>query len=313
MRSKRINIPGAFYHVMLRGIEGRPIFVTDQDRCKLCIYIQEAFERFGGQIHAFCFMTNHIHLIVRSSTQPLSAPMHRIASRYASYFNRTHERRGYLFQDRFKAILTQEELYLKRLVRYVHLNPVRAMLVDKPSSYKWSSHNVYLGKDQVLWVEQGYVLSKFGETVSTARQNLENYVFEDACEDMDIDFDRGTHEGIILGDDNYFEHIWKQFEELPQIPQDITAHEVVQKVSAVLEIPIEEFHGSQRNRVAVRARGLAAFIVREIPSISLKDLSVIIGRDSSALGRAANQIERLIKNDDSVSLFVAEIRSKIQN
>jgi len=125
-RPKRFTQFYSCYHVMLRGNAGQLVFFDDDDRIRFCLILQKAAEEYQFTIHAFCFMSNHVHLMLEPTTSTLSVGVHAFAGRYAQYFNRRHKQRGHLFQDRFRSILIEEGEYLVRLVRYIHLNPVRA-------------------------------------------------------------------------------------------------------------------------------------------------------------------------------------------
>ena len=129
-RRPRFHFPGATYHVMLRGNNGKAIFTSDEERCRFCFLIQEGVERFGHQIYAFCFMTNHIHLALKVNDVPLSKIIQNLSFRYTRFFNWRHNVIGHLFQGRFKSVLVDGSRYLKHLIRYIHLNPVRANMVD---------------------------------------------------------------------------------------------------------------------------------------------------------------------------------------
>ena len=123
---------------MLRGNNGQDIFFSDADRVRFCILLQQSSERFDHCIEAFCLMSNHIHIAVRTSDISISKFMHYLAFRYARFINRKYDRIGHLFQGRFKSVLVDDERYLKKLVRYIHLNPVRAGIVADPINYSWS-------------------------------------------------------------------------------------------------------------------------------------------------------------------------------
>ena len=119
-------------------------------------------------------MTNHVHLIVQVDQVPLSRLMHNLASRYSHRMNWRRTRSGHLFQGRFKAVLADGESYLLELVRYVHLNPVRAKLVARPEAYPWSGHRAYLGREPLAWLTTDWILGQFGTgpAQATARQAL---------------------------------------------------------------------------------------------------------------------------------------------
>ena len=121
---------------MLRGNGGERIFFNDQDRWRMCLLIQEGDERYVHRLLGYCFMTNHIHLAIQVRQVKLSRIMQNLAFRYARYLNRKHKRIGHVFQGRFKSILVDSDRYLKELVRYIHLNPVRAGMVNLPEEYQ---------------------------------------------------------------------------------------------------------------------------------------------------------------------------------
>jgi putative transposase len=134
-RRPRFHTPSSTYHIMLRGNNGQDIFFSKSDRIRMCLLLQQCSERFDHQIEAFCLMTNHIHLAVRVSNTSISKFGHYLAFRYARYINKKYNRIGHLFQGRFKSVLVDDATYIKELVRYIHLNPVRAHLVSYPEQY----------------------------------------------------------------------------------------------------------------------------------------------------------------------------------
>ena len=139
-RQPRIHFTGAVYHVMLRGNARAEIFFEKDDRHRFYLLLQEGVERFGCRIHAFCLMTNHVHLAVQVGATPLSRSMQNLTFRYRQWINHRDRRVGHLFQGRYKAILINRDDYLLELVRYIHLNPVQARLVRAPAAYRWSGH-----------------------------------------------------------------------------------------------------------------------------------------------------------------------------
>jgi REP element-mobilizing transposase RayT len=151
-RKPRIHFPGAVYHVIMRGNAGDPIFFEDRDRYRLYLILQHAVEKFGCRIHAFCFMTNHLHLVMQAGDIPLSRIMQNISLRYTKWIHFTRSRSGHLFQGRYKAILLDADEYLLELVRYVHLNPVRAGMNATPEEHPWSGHHAYLGTMVLPWL-----------------------------------------------------------------------------------------------------------------------------------------------------------------
>ncbi len=145
-RKPRVHVPGGVYHVILRGNGGQDIFFRKEDRGELCRLLAEGTDRFEYRVHAYCLMTNHLHLAVEAGQVPLSRGMQNLSFRYTRWINRREKRTGHLFQGRYKALLVDRDAYLLELVRYIHLNPVRAELVDDPVDYPWSGRRGYLAK-----------------------------------------------------------------------------------------------------------------------------------------------------------------------
>jgi putative transposase len=129
-RPLRVEYPGAFYHVMHRGNAGEDIFISSRDREKFLEYLAISVKRYEIKIHTYCLMTNHYHLLVETPHPNLSQAIKWVNVSYAAYFNRKRRRAGHLFQGRFKSILVDADEYLKHLSRYIHLNPLRANMVD---------------------------------------------------------------------------------------------------------------------------------------------------------------------------------------
>jgi REP element-mobilizing transposase RayT len=178
-RKARIDAPGALHHIIIRGIERKPIFKDNHD-------YQNFIERLGNILtdthtpcYAWALMENHVHLLLRTGLVSLSTVMRRLLTGYAQYFNRRHNRHGHLFQNRYKSILCQEDPYLLELVRYIHLNPLRAQNVKDIktlNSYPVCGHTVLMGKVKHPWQDTDYVLRLFGETDRAARKAYSNFI-----------------------------------------------------------------------------------------------------------------------------------------
>ena len=135
-RRARHSLSGAVYHVLMRGNNGQLIFTSDAERCRFCLLMQEGVERYGHQILAFCFMRNHVHLAIRLGNISLSKICQNLTFRYTRFYNKRHNTIGHLFQGRFKSILVEGNCDLRKLIRYIHLNPVRAYITDNPLNYQ---------------------------------------------------------------------------------------------------------------------------------------------------------------------------------
>lgn len=161
-RRARIHYPGAVYHVMARGVDGRNIFTDDTDRLGFLRSVLSIQSDASFSVLAYCLMDNHFHFAVKVSSTPLSKIMHRLLTSYALRFNTRHERAGHLFQARYKALLCLNDAYLISLVRYIHQNPVRAGLVSSPNDWPWSSHRSYLERSVSSMTDTTFFLEAFG-------------------------------------------------------------------------------------------------------------------------------------------------------
>lgn len=161
-RPPRIHAPGAMYHVTLRGNHRQDIFFSLDDRSLLTRIVREILADCGAQLHAYCYMTNHIHALLQVGDTPLSKIMLLMAGRYARSVQVRLQTTGHLFEKRYHALLVDADEYLLTLLRYIHLNPVRAKLAASPDDYPWSSHHAYVGKRAEPWVTTEFALRMLG-------------------------------------------------------------------------------------------------------------------------------------------------------
>lgn len=210
-RPLRIEYPGAFYHVMHRGNAGSDIFKSIRDRKKFLEYIGKAVERYGLKVHAYCLMTNHYHLLIETPHPNLSQAIKWINVGYVAYFNRKQRRSGHLFQGRFKAVVVDADEYLKHLSRYIHLNPVRARIVEHCKDYPWSSYPVFGGYEKAPeWLETDWLLSLFGQNREKAMERYREFVESIQNEEIENP-SKDIVSGIILGGTEFINWIKRNF------------------------------------------------------------------------------------------------------
>ena len=180
-RRARLDIAGALHHIMVRGINRSPIFLDDQDRQRFLDRLGEKIAEGKCSVYAWVLMETHVHILFKSGHHGISTVMRRLLTWYAQYFNRRRRRTGHLFENRYKSILCNEETYLLALVRYIHLNPVRAGIVsnlDELNRYPWSGHSAIMGKKGYPWMNKDYVLTRFGKRSGAARRGYLRFVEE---------------------------------------------------------------------------------------------------------------------------------------
>ncbi|HSM90594.1 MAG TPA: transposase, partial [Desulfobacterales bacterium] len=171
-RSARIDAPGVLHHIIGRGIERRDVFLGDADRNDFIERLGALAQSGAWNVYAWALMRNHFHLLCKTAGQPVSVSMHRLLTGYVVNFNKRHRRHGYLFQNRFKSIVCQEERYLKELVRYIHLNPLRSgQIASLPAldRHPSSGHSAILGIVPRPWQDTAHVLACFGRRAAARR------------------------------------------------------------------------------------------------------------------------------------------------
>ena len=275
---------------MLRGNSGQDVFFEAGDRTRFFLLLQESVERFGYRIHAFCLMTTHIHLVLQVGDIPLSRIMQNIGFRYTQFINRKYQRTGHLFQGRYKALLIDADSYLLELVRYLHLNPVRAGIVRFPDEYPWSSHLSYSGDSpRPPWLTVDWMLTQFG-TPETATKGYREFIADGLGEGHRKDFHRGSFEGRALGDDAFIDQALLRAEEVRAVAMNL--NQVIEIVCSVYQLTGAELRKAGKAQPAAEARALAALLVRNCEALSLVELAELLRRDLSGLSQAARRIER---------------------
>lgn len=315
-RSARIDAPGVLHHIIGRGIEQRRIFLDDADRDDFISRLASVTECGALDVYAWALLPNHFHLLCKTKHQPLSISMHRLLTGYAVNFNKRRQRHGHLFQNRFKSIVCQEDRYLKELVRYIHLNPLRAGLVNdlgRLAAFPYGGHSAVTGKIHRAWQDTGRVLSLFGQRPRSARRAYEKFVAAGAGMGRKPELvggglvrslggwsevlalrqrgERSACDQRILGDGEFVSQIVAQMEE--RLRQNLRLSEpkpdigrVCRHVCDAYEVSAGELCSGSRRRQVVVARGALAWIaVREL-GYSGADVARYLGVSTSCVTRA---------------------------
>jgi len=292
-RGARLDAPGTLHHVIVRGIEKRRIVDDVADRKNFVKRLGELSAETKTNIYAWALMTNHAHMLLRSSEIGLSGFMRRLLTGYAISYNRRHRRWGHLFQNRYKSIVCDEDAYFTELVRYIHLNPLRAKLVKSLAQldrYRWSGHGVIVGKIQYNWQNRDEVLKWFGKKQGEAKNAYRNYVKKgiakgrrpelvggglirslggwSAVKALRRSGDRELSDGRILGSGEFVERIIKEAEtqikyQLPLLEHHHKIDEFITEICQAENVSIEELKGGSRRKEISRVRaGIAIGLVK---------------------------------------------------
>jgi len=299
-RKARIDAPGALHHIIIRGIERKAIFKDTADR-------QDFLKRLGPIIsetetgcYAWVLMPNHVHLLLKTGLAPIAAVMRRLLTGYAISFNRRHRRHGHLFQNRYKSFLCEEQAYLKELVRYIHLNPIRARLIKDLKAlrqYPWCGHAVLMGKAEAEFQDTAYVLRLFGKSTGAARRAYEHFVSKGVGQGRRQDLvgggllrsaggwaalrkqrDRGVRikgDERLLGSSDFVERVLKQAEE--QLEEKyrlragvISLQALLEQVAQYFKVDPENLRSASKERLVTERAGF--FVIWQYGNWGIKVL-----------------------------------------
>jgi len=308
-RKPRIHLPGGLYHVIFRGNGGQDVFLAAADRYRFYLLLQEGTERFGYRVHAFCLMTNHIHLAVQIGEIPLSRGMQNLSFRYARWINRRENRTGHLFQGRYKAVLVDGDSYLLELVRYIHLNPVRAGLVASPEEYPWSSHRAYLGRETLPWLTTDWLLAQFGEQLDKAHAAYTTFVFDGLNEERRPEFHGGGVDSRLLGDDDFMD---KCLSDSGGMPLRLTARQIIDQVCRAYQLDASILHAKSQRRNASEARAVAGWLARESGCVTLTEIAGLVNRDVGSISSAVRRLSDRLGNEPDLAKRMKALKTVIE-
>jgi len=285
-RKPRIEYDGAVFHVVVRGNQRQVVFRGDEDYRKYLEVIDHYRERRGFRVYGYVLMRNHVHLCIGMGTEPLSKIMQGINQRYTMYFNRKYRKEGHLFQGRYKAIVCDADSYLALLVRYLHLNPVRARIVPAPEDYEWSSHRHYLGQIRTRLVDEEPVLRMFSEDKGAARRMYRRFIENGMHGKRDPAF-YGTTDGRLLGDEAFVDRVRERVgasKDVLGFRERIPLERLAESVSETTGVAVGELRGRRRQAEIVRARRV--FSVAAVESgYSGKEVARFLGQDPASISR----------------------------
>lgn len=254
-RKPRIEYPGAFYHVIVRGNQKQRIFKDQADIQKYLLTLTVYKNRTGSRIYAYVLMNNHVHLLIETQDIPLSKVMQGLNQTYTMYFNRRYRTVGHLFQGRYKAILCDQEAYLLGLVKYIHQNPLRAQIAERLDVHPWSSHHAYTGKNNPLGlVDVDQVLRMFSENKSRARSKYREFMADqDTLNKANV---YATVDQRLQGNDEFVKRVLERHDQeaIQSRKKKKGLDEIAQAIESLYEMPLDELRSNFRTVNIARAR-----------------------------------------------------------
>jgi len=309
-RPLRIEYPGAYYHVMNRGLTGQRAFVSEVDYGGFLALIEDAWRRWDIRVFSYCIMNTHYHLGLQTPHGNLHRVMRHIDGVYTQRFNRAHKRDGPLFRGRYKAILIDADEYLAAVVRYIHLNPVETKDANDPGDYPWSSHHCYLRPGKApRWLALQEVLSGY----DTPR-DFHEFVLSGNKEKL-LEFYSSKRRSPILADEGF---IFRVKRGRPSISREHVRYEtkilkpsvssVIKAVADIYQVSEEALFQGRRGK-RNEARQVAMYLIRELCDSTLSEVADIFSLGSyGSVGGASSVIERRAESDRTLRRRIEELR-----
>lgn len=300
-RPLRIQYEHAFYHITGRGNEQKKIFLSRKDYDKFKEYLKEVRERYGFILHAYVLMGNHYHLLGETPQANLSAIMLALAGSYTTYFNKKRNRSGHLFQGRYKAILIDCDSYLLELSRYIHLNPVKANMVEKPEDYPYSSYGAYISSEKQDIISRDLIWTMISRDRKKAPLLYRSFVEEGLLQEQPNPF-KNLYAGMILGKKSFIKEALgllnpdtfrrEETSSRRSLTTPVSMEEIIETISRTLNIPKEQVTDKKGYR------NLALALIRRSTGFTNKEIGRFVGGLTySAVTKAYQRFEEGLKTD----------------
>lgn len=326
-RKSRIDTSGALHHLIGRGINRQEIFTDKKDYLAFMERLGDLLIETKTSCYAWALIPNHFHLLLRTGDVPVSVLMKRLLTGYAVNYNRGHNRYGHLFQNRYKSILCQEDSYLLELVRYIHLNPLRAKLVSEYRSlagYSYCGHGAIMGRRKIDWQDTEYILRLFGDREAIARRKYNQFVCNGVDQGRRPDLTGGgllrTHGGWtgikrlkesgdyqkgderILGDGEFVKEVLAKAEERFKDKYRLKAEgynmdKLLIRVAEITKLTPEQILDSVRDIKRTRARSILCFWATDKLGFTQSQLGLLLNLTPSAISHAARRGKILVESN----------------
>ena len=324
-RKSRLDAPGALHHIMARGIDRKDIFIDQKDYSSFTDRLGDLLIETRTSCYAWALIPNHFHLLLRTGSAPISHLMKRLLTGYAVNFNRRHRRNGHLFQNRYKSILCQEDAYLLELVRYIHLNPMRAGLVKEYkdlAGFSFCGHGVLMGRRRMEWQDANYVLGLFGKKESGARSEYSRFVHKGIEQGRRSELAGGgllrSHGGWtgvkllretgsyqkgderILGDGQFVEEVLNKAEERLKEKYSLKASgynvaRLIERVTRLTGVTPDQVTDGIRDPKRTEARSILCYWATEKLGVTQSQLALILNRSQASIVYAVRRGRQIVE------------------
>jgi REP element-mobilizing transposase RayT len=294
-RRPRLSAPGLLYHVIARGNQRQTTFLGDGDYDAYLHRLGLYRARYDVSLHAYCLMPNHVHLLARTGAPPLAKFMQGLQQSYTQWFNRVHAKVGHLFQGRYRAIVCDSDEYLVTLVRYIHLNPVRAGLAPRPELYRYSGHRALLAGQPTAVLDPDPVLRLLGGPAAYARFT------QDGADEGHQSGLYETQDQQVLGGQAFAGTVARQAGREPAPAPREPLGAALSRLEAALGLGTGLVRGPDRRHDVATARGLLALVLVRRRGYRLTDVARSLGRDPATLSVTVGRLARRLAHDEDLA------------
>lgn len=316
-RPLRISYNNAFYHITSRGHRKEKIFYDDKDKRRFIRKLDETFQKYAITCYAYCLMDNHYHLFLKTTKPNISQALHYLNTSYANWFRIRYQLAGSVFQGRFKSILVDADHYALVLSAYIHLNPLRAGIVERLEDYLWSSYpdHLYSRKSSIDNLDTSLVLNFFSPDYHSSVRQYQEYILQNQNLENPL---KQTYRNIALGDNDFIQKIkstiknQKSSREIPitNSTNFYNPQKIIEKVCAVNQI--------EKKRLMSKARGnsyrsLALYLIKKLTQLKLTEIGELFAMDYSAVSQAVKRFEQKYRKDKEIERIKDKALEALKN
>ena len=311
-RPYRLQSEDCFYHITSRGDDRKKIFISEGDFIKFLEYVSLAKAKFKFYLYVYCLMPNHYHLLLETSQPNISRIMHYINGSYTTYFNIRHKRCGHVFQGRFKSIVVDKDSYFLELSRYIHLNPLKAQMIDSSEKYPWSSYSGYLGKRDDL-LDRDKIQQYLDMGTSRYKQFVEEGIKHSA------DPFKNVYAGFLLGSGTFIKDKLKSLgahvegDEIAykqNINHQISKEDIIKALTDKYHTTIEQIRVSRRR--PMKEKMLAVYLLNANTGLTKKEIGLELEMKPAAVSKAVLRTGQHIRQNKSLQREIDEIMSNVR-
>ncbi len=300
-RPLRLSFENAFYHITARGMRKENIFYSNKDKRVFVDKMNETFEKYSFVCYAYCLMDNHYHLFIKTPLANISEGMHYLNTSYANWFRAKYKLTGSIFQGRYKSILVDADSYALILSAYIHLNPIKAGMVENINDYPFSSLLDYIGKRTpfIKRLDTSLILNMLSDKTERAQKRYEQYIMQKTDIKNPL---KNSYKNIALGSEKFIEKIkekiskQKDNREISRIKYEklLSKEQIIDIISSQVNVKKDAIFEKKKGNIY---RKLTLYCLKKYSAMPLKDIGEMFNMDYAAVSQAVKRFESEIKKD----------------